>query len=289
MADSVQTEIAVLDRLNQSTAHTLAGTRDALLVTWAQNGEQLAYAELCRRYRAMVFRKILRITRNEDDAEDVLQETWMKAFTHIGSFEGRSAFSSWVTRIGINSALTMIRRKQTQRELSLDDPVDPGNRGVAEMSEPSRNPEERCLEKEQIRLVRRAVKRLPPELRRAIEIHQSHDGSLDDLAMLVGVSPPAMKSRLMRAKRRLRNAVSGLLKEGSRPGASPRTNEKNLARRTSPRQNRSKEIVIARNLRSTDERSIHFNEASSTTSNNEDARWVIGQGSDVNCSVVWRV
>jgi RNA polymerase sigma-70 factor, ECF subfamily len=217
MADSAQTEIAVEDRLSQSVAHTMTRSSDALLVIWAQNGEQLAYVELCRRYRAMVFRKILRITRNADDTEDVLQDTWMKAFTHIGSFEGRSAFSSWVTKIGINSALTMLRGKRKQRESSLDDQVDPGNRRAAEMLEPSRNPEERCLETERMRLIRQAIKRLPPELRTAIEIRQSHDGSVSELAMLAGVSPPAMKSRLMRARLRLRERVSTSVNTQKRP------------------------------------------------------------------------
>ena len=180
----------------------------------------------------------------------------------------------------------MIRRKRTQKEFSLDDPVDPGNHGVTELLEPSRNPEERCLEIERMRLIRQAIKRLPPELRTTIEIRQSQDCSVSELAMLAGVSPPAMKSRLMRARLRLRDRVSKLLKEGSTFKVSTRTNEMNLARRTSPRQNRSKEIAIAQNHLSTNERSIHLNEASSTIGNNEDAHWVIDQGSQVNCSVV---
>jgi RNA polymerase sigma factor (sigma-70 family) len=289
MADSLQTEIAVEDRLSQSAAHPLTMTSDALLVTWAQNGEQMAYVELCRRHREMVFRMVLRITRNADDAEDVLQESWMRAFTHIGNFDRRSAFSTWVARIAINSALTMIRRRRTQRESSLDDPVDPGNRAVTEMLEPSRNPEERCLEKEQMRLFRQAVKRLPPELRMAIEIRQSHDGSVDELAMLAGVSPAAMKSRLMRARLRLRERVSKLLEGGSTRGVSPRTNEMNSARKTSRRQIRSKEIAIARNHLPTAQRSIHFNEVSVTSNNNEGDRWVMEQGPHVSCSVTQEV
>src|SRR6202044_3922580 len=139
MADSFQTEIAVERRLERS-IFSLMTTSDALLATEARNGDDLAYAELCRRHREMVFRTVLRITRNMDDAEDVLQDAWMRAFTHIGTFDGRSAFSTWVTRIAINSALTTMRRRRTQRESSLDDPVDPDNLRVIEMVEPSRNP-----------------------------------------------------------------------------------------------------------------------------------------------------
>src|ERR1700734_4553984 len=193
MADSFQTEIAVERRLERS-IFSLMTTSDALLATEARNGDDLAYAELCRRHREMVFRTVLRITHNIDDAEDILQDSWMRAFTHIGTFDGRSAFSTWVTRIAINSALTTMRRRRTQRESSLDDPVDPDNRRVIEMVEPSRNPEEHCLETERQRLVRQAIKRLPSKLRTAIEIRQSQDGSMSELAMLAGVSVPTMKS-----------------------------------------------------------------------------------------------
>jgi DNA-directed RNA polymerase specialized sigma24 family protein len=114
MTDSLQTGIAVESGLGQS-AHPLTITSDALLVLSAQSGEHLAYVELCRRHREMVFRTVLRITQNRDDAEDVLQDSWMRVFTHIGTFDGRSAFSTWVTRIAINSALTMIRRRRKQK------------------------------------------------------------------------------------------------------------------------------------------------------------------------------
>src|ERR1700733_2344368 len=135
MADSFQTEIAVERRLERS-IFSLMTTSDALLATEARSGDDLAYVELCRRHREMVFRTVLRITRNMDDAEDILQDAWMRAFAHIGTFDGRSAFSTWVTRIAINSALTMMRRRRTQRESSLDGPVDPDNRKVIEMVEP---------------------------------------------------------------------------------------------------------------------------------------------------------
>jgi RNA polymerase sigma factor (sigma-70 family) len=277
MADSLQTEIAVEGRLGQSSAPPLAITSDALLVTRAKNGEQLAYVELCRRHREMVFRTVLRITQNTDDAEDILQDSWMRAFTHIGTFDGRSAFSTWVTRIAINSALTVIRRRRTQRELSLDDPVAPDNRRVMEMLEPSRNPEERCLEKERLQLVQQAIKRLPSKLRTAIEIRQSQDGSMSELAMLAGVSVPTMKSRLVRARLRLREPLSKVLKGRSTSEVSQRANEGDSARKRLRRQDRSKDVVIARDHLSTLERSVHLNEVGATPDNGQDGHWVIDQ------------
>jgi len=277
MADSLQTEIAVEGRLGRSAAHPLTITSDALLVAWAQNGEQLAYVELCRRHREMVFRTVLRLTQNTDDAEDVLQESWMRAFTHIGTFDGRSAFSTWVTRIAINSALTMMRRRRTQRESSLDDPVDPDNRRAIEMVEPSRNPEERCLETERLRLVRQAIKRLPSKLRTAIEIRQSQDGSMSELAMLAGVSVPTMTSRLLRARRRLREPLSKVLKGRSTSEVSQRANEGDSARKRLRHQDRSKDVAIARDHLSTLERSVHLNEVGATPDNGQDGHWVIDQ------------
>jgi RNA polymerase sigma factor (sigma-70 family) len=285
MADYLQTGIAVESGLGQS-GHPLTIASDALLVLSAQSGEHLAYVELCRRHREMVFRTVLRITQNRDDAEDVLQDSWMRAFTHIGAFDGRSAFSTWVTRIAINSALTMIRRRRKQREFSLDDPIDPGNRRIAEMLEPSRNPEERYLETERLRLVRQAIKRLPSKLRTAIEIRQSHDGPMSELAMLAGVSVPTMKSRLVRARFRLREPLSKVLKGRSTADVSQRANEEGSARRRSRRKDCSKDVVIGRDHLSTREPSVHLNEASVASNNSEDGSWVMDQQSNVSCSVM---
>ena len=276
MAENLQTGITLESGLGQS-VHSLTAASDALLVTWAKNGEHLAYVELCRRHREMVVRVALKITRNRGDAEDVLQDSWMRALTHIGSFDGRSTFSTWVTRIAINSALMILRKRRTRREFSLDDPIDPGDCRVTEILEPSRNPEERCLETERIRLVRQAIKRLPSKLRTAIEICQAQDGSLSDLAMLAGVSLPTMKSRLLRAKLKLREPLSRVLKVRSVPKVLPRTNEADSARRISRRQGRSEKSAVARDHHSVSDRTLRLNDISVTTNSDEAGHWVIGQ------------
>jgi RNA polymerase sigma-70 factor (ECF subfamily) len=224
----------------------------------------------------MVFRTVLRITRNIDDAEDILQDSWMRAFAHIGTFDGRSEFSTWVTRIAINSALTMLRRRRTKKECSLDDPVDSDNCKVKEMSEPSRNPEERCLETERIRLVRQAIKRLPSKLRTAIEIRQAQDGSVSDLAMLAGVSLPTMKSRLVRARLRLREPLSKALKIRSVPKVLPRANEADFTQRISRRQGRSEKSAVVRDHHSVSDRTVRFDDTSVTTSGDKAGYCVIG-------------
>jgi RNA polymerase sigma-70 factor (ECF subfamily) len=218
---------------------------------------------------------VLRITRNLDDAEDVLQDSWMKAFTHIGTFDGRSAFSTWVTRIAINSALGMIKKSGKHKEISLDDPADPHRPGLTEILELSRDPEERCLEGERLRLVRQAIRRLPSKLRSAVEIRQSQDGPVSELAILAGVSLPTMKSRLMRARRKLRERLSNVLKGITASGASHRTKRANTARKTSRLQSRVEKTAVVRDRPSSKKCSVHLN---GTNDNRKDGPWRIGRG-----------
>ena len=114
----------------------------------------------------------------------------------------------------------MLRKRRKQKEFSLDDSVDSDNPRLMQMRELSSNPEERCIEAETRRLVSQAIRRLPSKLKAAIEIRESQDGSMHELAMVAGVSVPAMKSRLLRAKLRLREPLGWALKEYDK-GASP--------------------------------------------------------------------
>lgn len=244
-------------------------------MTSARKGEQMACAELCRRHSETVLRVVLRITRNLDDAEDVVQDSWMRAFTHIGTFDGRSAFSTWVTRIAINSALGMIRKSRKHKEVSLDDTADPHRPGLTEMLELSRDPEERCLEGERQKLVRQAIRRLPPKLRSAVEIRQSQDGPVSELAILAGVTLPTMKSRLMRARRQLRERLSTVLKGIAASDASHRTKRANTARKTSRLQSRVEKTAVVRDRPSSQECSVHLN---GTNNNGKYGPWIVGQG-----------
>jgi Major Facilitator Superfamily/Sigma-70, region 4 len=132
------------------------------------------------------------------------------------------------------------------------------------------------LETERIRLVRQAIKRLPSKLRTAIEICQAQDGSLSDLAMLAGVSLPTMKSRLLRARLKLREPLSRVLKVRSVPKVLPRTNEADSARRISRRQGRSEKSAVARDHHSVSDRTLRLNDISVTTNSDETGHWVIG-------------
>src|ERR1700734_3495661 len=99
---------------------TLAVASDEALVISAKAGMHLAYAKLCRRHSSSILRSIHRITRSEEDAEDGLQESLLKAFIHLNKFDGRSKFPTWLTRIAINPALIIVRKKRAPPERPFD-------------------------------------------------------------------------------------------------------------------------------------------------------------------------
>jgi RNA polymerase sigma-70 factor (ECF subfamily) len=181
---------------------------DEYLVVVAQSGGHWAYLELCERYRNLMFHVVHQITKNCYDTEDVVQDALMKAFVHIKTFDGRSAFPTWLTRIAINSALMLIRKRRCRKEDSLDDPSDADQRSRFEIVEPSHNPEERYIRMESQLRVRQAIRRLSPKLRKVAEIRQSQDGSIAEIAMVAGLSVSATKSRLSRARRALRQSLA---------------------------------------------------------------------------------
>lgn len=177
---------------------------DESLVEAAQNGAHSAYVELCGRHREPMFGIVQRITKNSHDTEDALQDAWMRGFVHIRTFDRRAAFSTWLTRIAINSALMMLRKKRWYLETSLDDPKDSDVSGRLEIVEPSNGPEAALLCKERLLMIRQAIDVLPPSLRSVAELRHSTDRSLKEIATLTGISVPAAKSRLARARFALR-------------------------------------------------------------------------------------
>jgi RNA polymerase sigma factor (sigma-70 family) len=181
--------------------------KDERLAVAAVCERRLACAGLAVRSQEKIFRAVLRITRNREDAEDAMQDAWMRAFIHIETFDGRAAFSTWFTRIAINSALMILRKRKGRIEVSLTDCPCNETREIPAIVEPSRGPEERCLQSEKAALVRQAVSRLPASLGNVVESQYSHEMSIQDLATTMGISVGATKSRLRRARARLRECL----------------------------------------------------------------------------------
>jgi RNA polymerase sigma factor (sigma-70 family) len=173
---------------------------DECLVAAAKSGDQAAYIELSSRHAPMVYRVVSRITRNREDTEDALQESLMRAFCHLQTFDGRSSFSTWLTRIAINSALMLLRKKRTRLETSLESSL--ANDSYQHV-DPSLSPERLYLQRERERNLKRAIRRLPSALREVIEVRNAKDASVREVANIVGISIAATKSRLVRARKTL--------------------------------------------------------------------------------------
>ncbi len=181
---------------------------DAVLVSTAKAGDANAFVELSKRYSNRLLRTAYRITRNWQDAEDARQDSFLKAFAHLNEFQEKSSFSTWLTRIAINSALMILRKKSRCCEISIDGTDDPG--GAYERWEarsPAEDPESYLARTEREELLRDAILRLPPVFREVIHLRQAREYSTREISQALGISVPAVKSRLSRARVTLREAL----------------------------------------------------------------------------------
>ena len=165
---------------------------------------QVAFEELHGIYSKRLYRTIVAITKNPDDAEDVLQETFLRAYLARESFEGRSSIYSWLTRIAINSALMVLRKRRVRSEFSLDPQPDERGESISfEVRDSTPNPEELCvLHQHQLKTLH-ALRRLRPHLREPIQMQLTHGWSIREISRALDISEAAVKSRLYRARQRL--------------------------------------------------------------------------------------
>ena len=187
--------------------HNLENSDEEVLVTAAREGDHSAFSELWNRHSKRALHMMYRITRNPQDAEDALQDTFLKAFVHLKTFDGRSTFSTWLTRIAINTALMTLRRKRAHPETSMEWTSDGDSWQQWEMVDKRANIEEHYAKKEAEQHLNRAIHRLQPSLRSVIELQQSDHISVKEIAEAAGISVAATKSRLLRAKTVLRRSL----------------------------------------------------------------------------------
>ena len=181
---------------------------DFALVMAMRAGSPTAFAELQRLYAPRLYRKILSITKNHEDAEDVLQETLMRAYLAVDTFEGRSKLLSWLTRIAINTSLMTLRKPHIRREASLDSlSYSEDEVPQFQVKDPNPNPEECCLQGEARLRLARALAALKPSLRTVVEIQMNGDCSMKEMAKSLRLSIPTVKARLHRVRRRLAERV----------------------------------------------------------------------------------
>jgi RNA polymerase sigma-70 factor, ECF subfamily len=183
--------------------------REDLLILAAKSGDPVAFVELSKRHSNKILRRAYRIVKNWQDAEDVLQESLMRAFLHLKDFEERSSFSSWLTRIAINFALMSLRKKRGYIEISMEAINDDQGIGYRwEPKDPAESPESHCSRRERDDLLEGAIRRLPPTLRQVVHVRLIDGRSGEELAQTLGISVSAAKSRLARAKTALRLSLA---------------------------------------------------------------------------------
>jgi len=182
---------------------------ESALVAKAQAGDTAAFGELVNRYQNKIYRLAKHITQNDEDAEDVLQEAFLKAYEHIGGFQGNSKFYTWIVRIAVNEALMKLRKRKTDRTVPLDEPVDTGeemvNREIAVWED---NPEQRYSQEEMQQILNEAVQDLKPDFRTVFVLRDIEELSTEETAESLGISIPAVKSRLLRARLALREKLT---------------------------------------------------------------------------------
>jgi RNA polymerase sigma-70 factor (ECF subfamily) len=175
------------------------------LVSAALGGDYSAFSRLCELHSAHLLRTISRITRNNEDAEDALQDTFMRAFIHRNSFDGRAQFVTWMTRIAINSALMLLRKRRRHVMVSIDGGFEEEDRFLpSELADDADDPECLLLKSETNEWLRRGIGDLDHKLRIALEVWVAQGSSTKEGARRLNISTAAFKARITRAKAALK-------------------------------------------------------------------------------------
>jgi RNA polymerase sigma-70 factor, ECF subfamily len=188
---------------NKTTA-VLREDPDSTLVAATKNGESQAFEFLVKRYEARTFSVAFRITRNREDAQDVVQQSFCKAFVHLDSFQEKSSFSTWLTRIVINEGLMCLRRNRSRKEISLDDgKSEPEELFPVEIVDRGKNPAEIYEQQENEHILCEAMNQLNAEFRTAVRL-QLEERTVRETAEILGLGIGTLKARLFRGRQKLR-------------------------------------------------------------------------------------
>ena len=174
----------------------------------AKRGDSAAFEILCKQSANTAFRVARRIMRNDEDAEDVVQESFQRAFVHLNRFNGDSRFSTWLSRIAINTALMKLRRKHRIWEVSLDESVETEQASSQiDVEDQGPNPEQLYAQRERQRILSEAMSVLTPGMRKAFELRELDERSTEETARMMGISIGAVKARLFHGRRKLRERL----------------------------------------------------------------------------------
>jgi RNA polymerase sigma-70 factor (ECF subfamily) len=194
---------AAIDKRRDIPHYSIAS--DDHLLTSAQSGDQQAFAELCRRHSPMVKKRISSIVKNQEDAEDALQDTLFRAYMHLGTFHRTAKFSTWLTSIGTNTSLMILRKRKARREGQTEFlSEESGAWKTAEYVDPALDPEGLHSRRQIILELRRQVQKLRPTLRSIVVQYYGAECSVEESAKALDISLAAAKSRLIRGRKTLR-------------------------------------------------------------------------------------
>jgi len=183
------------------------------LVNRARGGDGSAFSALIRQYEGKIFRLAMNITQNREDAEDVLQESFLKAYEHLDQFQGNSRFYTWIVRISVNQALMKLRKRKTDRSVSLDEQIDTGEDTMTrEIAAWDPDPEERFSREELHTILAEAIDGLAPIYRTVFTLRDVDGLSTEETAEALELTVPAVKSRLLRARLQLRDTLTRFFK-----------------------------------------------------------------------------
>lgn len=179
------------------------------LLQEARRGRAEAFTALCETLTPRLFKIAVRITQNREDAEDAVQDSLMRAFMHLKTFHGNSTFSTWLTRIVMNSALMIRRKNRNARQISADDLGREGQPALhLQIPDLSPNPEQSYVERERKVILRQAIGKLRPRIRAVVEIAQLQELPLRETARVLDISVAAAKGRFFHARAALRRSAA---------------------------------------------------------------------------------
>ncbi len=182
---------------------------DVALVERAQAGDSAAFEQLVTQYERQIFRTALHITQNREDAEDITQDVFFKAFQKLHQFQGNSKFSTWLVRIAVNESLMRLRKRKSSKTVSMDQDVETDEGSIPrDFAEWRPNPEQNYSQTQLAEILRKTIAGLPPGFRTVFTLRDIENLSTEETAAALGLSVPAVKSRLLRARLQLRERLS---------------------------------------------------------------------------------
>ena len=198
------TRMATIQQIGENEQHP-----DVALVASARTGDVQAFETLVNKYDRQIFRIAQHITQNREDAQDVVQDAFLKAYEKLDQFQGNSKFYTWLVRIAVNESLMRLRKRRTGKMVSIDDDIETEEGSVPrDLADWSPNPEQNYGQAELAEILRKTIQGLPHGFRIVFVLRDVDGLSTEETAETLGLSVPAVKSRLLRARLQLRERLS---------------------------------------------------------------------------------